>query len=160
MVKMKAVVAGLVSVMGLAGGAIQSAQAEDVGHAVVENNLREPNGKLVDRQEGVAHPDERVEGGFMTTAAGNCRLHTWAVGQNGRGLGVQGGRFDCANPVGFRVQLRKDRKFLPDEVIGESWGYGNGAIRAYGVCKGRGTYLGETRSDTGNKKQGDRGVRC
>ncbi len=158
--KMKVVVAGLVSAIGFVGVAIQGAQAEDAGHVNVENNLRGVGVRPVDEREGVVLRDEAVRGESVAMAAGNCRLHTWAVGQQGQGLGVQGGRFDCANPVGFRVQLRKDRKFLPDEVIGESWGYGNGAIRAYGVCKGKGTYFGETRSDTGNKKQGDRGVRC
>ncbi|MDO5031184.1 hypothetical protein [Corynebacterium sp.] len=83
--------------------------------------------------------------------AGACRLVVWDIGWDkaSNGLGVQGGRENCANAADFTLELKKDVSFKPDPVLGSTTGSGNGTVRAFSACKGRGTYFGRIKSTTG-----------
>lgn len=97
-----------------------------------------------------------------TGSEGSCRLVVWDIGwdTNTNWLGVQGGRENCANAVGFRVELKKAIPWARDTVLGSASGWGNGILRAYSECRGRGDYYGYVVSDTGLKLRGDNAGVC
>lgn len=100
------------------------------------------------------------EGAVANAVSAGCRLHTWPAGQGNNWLGVQGGRFDCWNQVGFQVELKKERWWWYDQVLAVAHGYGNGAVVAYHPCAGSGVYYGNTKSSTGNELEGARRGLC
>lgn len=104
--------------------------------------------------------DEITTGG-ATTAQANCRLAVWAPGQGGNTVGVQGGRYDCSNAVGFRVELWRDDVVGSSTKVGESFGFGNGTVRAYAQCAWlRQDYWGMTVSNTGASMVSNRARLC
>lgn len=86
----------------------------------------------------------------------------WDIGwdQAANWLGVQGGRENCSNAVGFTLSLKKDQKLRPDKVLGSTRGYHNEIVRAFGACEGPGQYYGEVNSDTRNYLRGDNVGAC
>ena len=103
-------------------------------------------------------PSVNKGAGARAAAAGDCRLYTWPIAQNGSNVYVRGGRFDCGNFATYQVQLRRARPVLPDVVVGTADGSGNGSVVAAGGCQGRNQYFGQTFSSTGNNIQGARGT--
>lgn len=91
-----------------------------------------------------------------------CRLDVWPVSQDyaTNWLGVQGGRFDCANYATWTVELLRARPIIPDVVIGSQPGFGNGAEIATAPCEGRHDYYGKVISSTGNILEGPRTGLC
>ncbi|MDK8686535.1 hypothetical protein [Corynebacterium pseudodiphtheriticum] len=92
-----------------------------------------------------------------TGGPGSCRLTIWDVGwdKNTNWLGVQGGRENCANYSGFRLELKKGRGIFPNKVLNSSHAGGNRTIRTYSACEGKARYYGAVHSDTGTDLEGD-----
>ncbi|MDX2357145.1 hypothetical protein NJE57_09615 [Dietzia sp. PP-33] len=114
--------------------------------------------RIVTEQAPATTPDgetltralDEVTPGEATTAQANCRLAVWEPGQGGNTVGVQGGRYDCTNPVGYRVELWRDDVIGGSTKVDESHGFGTGAIRAFADCAWVAQdYWGTTVSDTG-----------
>lgn len=101
--------------------------------------------------------------GERAASSGTCQLVIWPVGwdTNTNWLGIRGGREGCDNHATFRVELRKNVWFRPDEVLASTAGeWNNNAVYAYAPCKGRGTYFGRVVSSTGNTKESARKTVC
>ena len=95
-------------------------------------------------------------------APGTCRLVVWDVGwdKSTNWLGIQGGRENCANNAEFFLELRKDIPRAPDPLIGSVRGVNNQIVRAFGACKGPGSYYGQVVSSTGNTLRGANSGAC
>lgn len=141
----------------LAGGLMQGAGLASAGPN--DGNATDPSASNQTPPPGAGTPDG-TGGGPTSRAAGDCRLFTWPVAQQGSSLFVRGGRFDCGNYATYRVELRKARPFWPDATIGFADGAGNGSVVASSGCQGRAQYFGQTFSSTGNNFSGNRGDFC